>query len=162
MSPWGHQGSLFMWRGSDFFDEDDGSRSVYVIVDFLSYWLSWYGLSSRPEDGLTLYVFPLAILIVKRLQFALGPFYLVPYDCDKNSLSSGEVQRGYARDSCSLQMFIWGDSPCSLQRVTTLVRLRYKLKGKHNIIEKRACHNSSIRLQIKGQIKGHVTTLRHG
>lgn len=53
-------------------------RRRWLVEAILSYWLSWYVQSSGAEDGLNLYVFSLAILIVKGVQFAIAPLYLGP------------------------------------------------------------------------------------
>lgn len=42
----------------------------------LSYWLSWFVFSSRPEDGIHPFVFMMAIVLAKGERFALAPIYL--------------------------------------------------------------------------------------
>lgn len=59
-----------------FFNEGKASQPDFVVDAFLAYLLSWDLLSSDPEDGLKLYIFPLSILITKGAQFALAPLYL--------------------------------------------------------------------------------------
>lgn len=53
-----------------FSDEGDGSHSDFIVATFLIY--SLYVLPNGLEDGLSPYVFSLAILIVKGVRFALA------------------------------------------------------------------------------------------
>lgn len=59
-----------------YFTERLGTASEVVLEAMLAFWLSWYVLSSGPEDGINSYVFPLAIKLAKGEKFALTPVFL--------------------------------------------------------------------------------------
>lgn len=48
-----------------YFTQGTGAESDVVLEAMFVFWLSWYVLPSRPEDGINPYVFPLAIRLAK-------------------------------------------------------------------------------------------------
>lgn len=53
------------------FTEVPGIASKVVLEAMLAFWLSWYVLPRRPEDGINSYVFSLAIRLTKGGKVAL-------------------------------------------------------------------------------------------
>lgn len=79
----------------------------------LVYWLSWYVLPSRPEDGISPYVFPLAVRLAKGGKIALAPFFLALYfhlvECIQNLVKSmGRYTVLSYSNTSFLQLFLWG------------------------------------------------------
>lgn len=63
----------------DIFNEGVASRFNCIMEAFLAYWLFWYVLVSKLEDGLYQYVFSLAIQIIK------GSLYALLDECIQNT-----------------------------------------------------------------------------
>lgn len=79
----------------------------------LSFWLSWYVLSSGPEDSINAYVFPMAIRLARGEKVALAPIFLGSLfyrlnECVQTLIRSmgRYIVASYAQ-MAFLQMFLW-------------------------------------------------------
>lgn len=60
-----HKGKSTYNSWVSFFTKGSGAASEVKAGAMLSFWLSWYVLSSGPEDGINAFVFPLAIRVAR-------------------------------------------------------------------------------------------------
>lgn len=69
-----HKGSTY--NSFSFFSSGPGAASEVKVEAMLSFWLSWYVLTSGPEDGINAFVFPLAIHLARGEKVALASIFL--------------------------------------------------------------------------------------
>lgn len=59
-----------------YFEIGNGKNNSYKVESIVSYYLSWFVLTSSLEDEPNSFVFPLAFLLAKGKRLALSPLYL--------------------------------------------------------------------------------------